>query len=135
MKENKKTILIVDDTETNIDILFELLNDSYDILVSLDGLGALEIVKNDKIDLILLDIVMPEVDGYEVCNILKKDLKTKDIPVVFITAKTDKDSIERAYEVGGVDYVTKPFQPFELLECVKVHLNLWDNNSFILRYL
>lgn len=69
MQENKKTILVVDDTETNIDILLELLSDRYDILVALDGESALEIVQVDKVDLILLDIMMPEMDGYEVCTI------------------------------------------------------------------
>jgi len=123
-KEEKKTILVVDDTEINIDIMLELLSDDYDILVALDGEGALEIVKEDKVDLILLDIMMPEMNGYEVCTLLKNNLKTKDIPVIFITAKTDEDSIEKAYEVGGIDYVTKPFKPRELLARVKTQLRL-----------
>ena len=121
--EKKSTILIVDDTETNIDILLELLSDKYDIMVALDGASALEITNEDGIDLILLDIMMPDMDGYEVCEVLKNNHLTKDIPVVFITAKTDEDSIERAYEVGGIDYVTKPFKPRELLARVKTHLD------------
>lgn len=124
MIEKKPTILVVDDTETNIDILLELLSDDYDITVALSGESALEIAKEDSIDLILLDIMMPRMDGYEVCRILKKDDKTKDIPIIFITAKTDEDSIERAYEVGGIDYVTKPFKPRELTARVKTQLNL-----------
>ena len=126
MIEEKKTILIVDDTETNIDILLELLGDEYDVMVALSGAGALEIAKEEKIDLILLDIMMPEMDGYEVCQILKSDNSTKDIPVIFITAKTDEDSIEKAYEVGGIDYVTKPFKPRELLVRVKTQISLRD---------
>ena len=122
--QKKKTILIVDDTETNIDILLELLSDEYDILVSLDGKNALEIVDEEKIDLILLDIMMPNMDGYEVCSILKASETTKDIPVIFITAKTDEDSIEKAYEVGGIDYVVKPFKPRELKARVKTQLEL-----------
>jgi len=137
MIENRQTILLVDDTETNIDILLELLGDEYDVMVALSGQGALEIVKDDKIDLILLDIMMPEMDGYEVCQILKNDNSTKDIPVIFITAKTDEDSIEKAYEVGGVDYVTKPFKPRELIVRVKTHIklkNLIENLEYMASY-
>ncbi len=121
---DESTILIVDDTETNIDILLELLDDKYDILVALSGESALEIVESEKIDLILLDIMMPNMDGYEVCQKLKAQERFREIPVVFITAKTDEDSIERAYEVGGIDYITKPFKPRELLARVKNQLKL-----------
>jgi diguanylate cyclase (GGDEF)-like protein len=126
MNNQKHTILIVDDTESNIDILLELLGQEYDILVSLDGKNALSIIENESIDLILLDIMMPEIDGYEVCRILKSQASTEDIPVIFITAKTDEDSIEMAYEVGGIDYVTKPFKPRELTARVKTQLKLID---------
>ncbi|MDO8454018.1 MAG: diguanylate cyclase [Sulfurimonas sp.] len=124
MREKKRTILVVDDTETNIDILLNLLGDDYDVTVALSGENALEIADTESLDLILLDIMMPKMDGYEVCKILKANEKTKDIPVIFITAKTDEDSIERAYEVGGIDYVTKPFKPRELTARVKTQLNL-----------
>ncbi len=117
------SILVVDDTETNIDILLTLLDD-YDIAVATDGVSALEIVQEEKIDLILLDIMMPNMDGYEVCRRLKANPATQDIPVVFITAKTDEASIERAYDVGGIDYVTKPFKPKELLARVDRELKL-----------
>ncbi len=122
--QEKKTILIVDDTETNIDILLDLLDDKYDVLVALSGESALEIVEKEKIDLILLDIMMPIMDGYAVCSLLKENDNSKDIPVIFITAKTDEDSIEKAYEVGGFDYVTKPFKPRELLARIKTQLKL-----------
>ncbi len=124
MKDKKPTILVVDDTETNIDILLELLSDDYDVTVALNGESALEIANEEILDLILLDIMMPDMDGYKVCEILKESEKTKDIPIIFITAKTDEDSIERAYEVGGIDYVTKPFKPRELSARVKTQLNL-----------
>ena len=123
MKE-RNTILIVDDTETNIDILLELLGDKYDILVALNGENALSILQEERVDLILLDIMMPIMDGYSVCSILKSKENLKDIPVIFITAKTDEDSIEKAYEVGGIDYVTKPFKPRELLARIKTQLKL-----------
>ncbi len=122
--QNLPTILVVDDTESNIDILVELLGDDYEVMVSLDGEGALEIAQEDDIDLILLDIMMPEMDGYEVCNRLKEKEKTKHIPIIFLTAKSDEDSIEKAYDVGGTDYVTKPFRPKELLARVKKELTI-----------
>ena len=115
MMDMHKTILIVDDTDTNIHVLMELLDDKYDILASLNGYDALEIINEEHIDLILLDIMMPLIDGYEVCKKLKENPKTKDIPIIFITAKTDEDSIAKAYEVGGVDYITKPFKAREVL--------------------
>ena len=130
MNNKKHTILIVDDTESNIDILLELLDEKYDILVSLDGENALNIIKNEKIDLILLDIMMPGFNGYEVCKILKSNPDTENIPIIFITAKTDEDSIEKAYEVGGVDYVTKPFKPRELTARVRTQLKLADLLSY-----
>jgi CheY-like chemotaxis protein len=120
---NKKKILIVDDTVANIDILIELLKD-YNIIDTTSGKDALLIAQNEKIDLVLLDIVMPEMNGYEVCRKLKQNQKIKDIPIIFITAKTDEDSIEEAYESGGIDYITKPFKPKELLTKVKTHLEL-----------
>jgi len=123
MKE-KNTVLIVDDTETNIDILLELLGEKYDILVALNGENALSILEEEHVDLILLDIMMPSMDGYSVCSILKSKESLRDIPVIFITAKTDEDSIEKAYEVGGIDYVTKPFKPRELLARIKTQLKL-----------
>lgn len=119
----EKTILIVDDTKENIQMLTGLLED-YDLLVALSGEKALSIAGAEKIDLILLDILMPGLDGYETCRKLKSSNKTKDIPIIFITAKTDEDSIEKAYEEGGVDYVTKPFKPRELLARVRTHLKL-----------
>ena len=120
-----KTILIVDDTIANLDILVELL-DQYDVIDATNGKDALEIASTEKIDLILLDIMMPDMDGYEVCERLKANDKTKYIPVVFITAKTDEHSIYRAYDVGGTDYITKPFLPKELLARVKKELKMQD---------
>lgn len=119
----KRTILTVDDTITNLDILVELL-DEYDVIDATNGKEALEIAREENIELILLDIMMPEMDGYEVCQKLKENEKTRDIPVIFITAKTDEESIAKAFKFGGVDYVTKPFKPQELLARVETHLKL-----------
>jgi len=121
MEEN--TILVVDDTITNLDILVEIL-DNYDVIEVTNGRDALEIVKEENIDLILLDIVMPDMDGFEVCQKLKADKKTKNIPVIFITAKTDEEAIEKAYDTGGMDYITKPFKPKELLARVNTQLQI-----------
>ena len=118
-----ETILVVDDNEVNIDIINGLLF-GYDVVVATDGETAIELANQEKIDLILLDIMMPAMDGYEVCEILKNNPKTQDIPVIFITAKLDENSIEKAYDVGGIDYVTKPFKPKELLARVKTQLHL-----------
>jgi len=105
----RKSVLVVDDTPTNIDILLEILTEEYDVAVALDGESALESVDESKPDIILLDIMMPGMDGYEVCTTLKKHESTRDIPVVFITAMNDiKDEI-KGFEVGAVDYITKPF--------------------------
>ncbi len=120
---NNATILIVDDTKANISILLSLLND-YDLLVALSGEKALSLVEKNDIDLILLDIMMPEMDAYEVCRILQSQESTKDIPILFITAKTDEESIEKAFASGGIDYVTKPFNPRELLARVKNQVKL-----------
>jgi len=122
--EDIKTILIVDDTDTNVDILNELLEDKYDIMVAIDGEFALEIIDKNIPDLILLDIMMPNIDGYEVCRRLKLNLKTKDIPVIFLTVKDDECSIEKAYDAGGIDYITKPFKPKELLARIKTQLTM-----------
>ncbi|MEA3522229.1 MAG: diguanylate cyclase [Campylobacterota bacterium] len=124
MPNTNATVLIVDDTKSNINILLELLSDEYDVVVALDGASALDTLKEEDIDLVLLDIMMPEMDGYEVCEILKKDAALKEIPIIFITAKTDEDSIEKAYDVGGMDYVTKPFKPKELLARVRTQLHI-----------
>jgi len=120
-----RTILVVDDTISNLDILIELLHD-YDVIDATNGKDALEIAEEEEIDLILLDIMMPDMDGYETCQKLKSNSTTKNIPIIFITAKSDEDSIEKAYEIGGIDYVTKPFKPKELLARVNRELQLQD---------
>ena len=117
-------ILVVDDSESSIEILVELLGSDYDVLVALDGETAIEIANEDKPKIILLDIVMPELNGFEVCQKLKNSPCTKHIPIIFITAKSDEESIEMAYDLGGIDYVTKPFKSKELLARVKTQIEL-----------
>jgi len=103
--------------------LIELLND-YEVSVALNGKKVLKIVEKKDFCLILLDLVMPGMDGFEICKILKSQPHTKNIPVIFITARTDEDSIEKAYDIGGIDYVTKPFRPKELLAKIRRELKL-----------
>lgn len=110
MDENMTfSILVVDDTETNIDILMETLADEYDVRVALDGESALDYLADELPDLILLDIMMPGMDGYEVCSRLKADPATREIPVIFLTAMTDEQNEAKGLALGAVDYVTKPF--------------------------
>ena len=123
--DDDKTILIVDDTVANLDLLAELL-DNYDIIDATSGEEALEILEEEKVDLILLDIMMPGMDGFEVCRRLREKPETKEIPIIFITAKNDEDSIEKAYDIGGSDYITKPFKPKELRARVKMQLKLQE---------
>lgn len=118
-------ILIVDDNTNNIQVLGNILRENeYEIAIALSGQEALEWVDSEDFDLVLLDIMMPEMDGYEVCQRIKKIDKHKDIPIIFLTAKTDTDSIVNGLEYGAVDYITKPFNSSELLARVKTHLDL-----------
>lgn len=105
------SVLVVDDTETNIDLLVETLGDDYDVSVAMDGKSALESVAADPPDLVLLDIMMPGIDGYEVCRQLKSDDKTRKIPVVFVTAMGEVTDETRGFELGAVDFITKPISP------------------------
>ncbi len=118
----KKNILIIDDTVSNIDTLVELLDEKYEIFAATNSQDASELLEEEKIDLVLLDIVMPDVDGFEICRRLKNNSKTENIPVIFITANSDEESIEKAYELGGVDYITKPFRTREVLSRINTHL-------------
>jgi len=120
---SQKTILVVDDTEENIDILVNMLT-GYDIAVALDGEGALEIANSEEIDLILLDVMMPVMDGYEVCKRLKESEKTRDIPVIFLSAKIEIEDEIKGLELGAVDYISKPFSPPRVKERIKNHLLL-----------
>lgn len=118
-------ILIVDDNTQNIQVLGSILKkENYDVSVSMNGLDALEFLVNEKPDLILLDVMMPQMNGYEVCRILKKDKMLKKIPVIFITAKTNAEDVVKGFKVGAIDYITKPFNAEELLARVKTHVEL-----------
>ncbi|KJU82702.1 two-component hybrid sensor and regulator [Candidatus Magnetobacterium bavaricum] len=126
MSENKYGVLIVDDEPVNRQLLRQILMERYRLYFATDGVNALEVVVKVRPDLILLDIMMPQMDGYEVCRRLKADLLTADIPVIFISALTEIDEKVNAFNSGGVDYISKPFQREEVLVRVRTHLNLYN---------
>jgi len=108
----KKLILLVDDTPANIKVALNILKDSYSTLIATDGAKALELAKESpQPDLILLDVMMPDMDGYEVCIRLKADPDTREIPIIFLTGKTEADAETRGFQLGAVDYIHKPFSP------------------------
>jgi len=124
-EEKKSSVLIVDDVAKNIQLVANILTKAgYGVNFSLDGSMAVEHALKGNFDLILLDIMMPGMDGFEVCRRLKENPKTSDVPIIFLTARTDDESIAKGFEMGGVDYITKPFNPRELLARVKTHIRL-----------
>ena len=130
---SKAEILAVDDTPMNLDIILETLDDEYEISISSDGKEALEVLETTIPDLILLDIMMPGMDGFEVCSILKKDERLKDIPVIFLTALNSTEDVVKGLSLGAVDYVYKPFNPEELRSRVRTHIELKRSREEIIR--
>ncbi len=122
---SKSTVLIVDDSPENITVLGALLRQECTVRVATSGEKALQIVNSDHPpDLILLDVIMPGMDGYEVCNMIKANPATKNIPIIFITAKSGEDDEVKGFELGAVDYITKPFSPVVIKARVRTHLEL-----------
>jgi len=123
--DTKITILIVDDNHQNLRVVSSFLKDkNYNLALATSGVKTLELLEKIETDLILLDIMMPEMDGLETCRILKANPKTADIPVIFLTAKNQTEDIVEGFEAGGVDYITKPFNRDELLVRIKNHVDL-----------
>ena len=137
-EQNKKgTVLVVDDSPGNIDILNAALSEEYNVIIATSGEKALGIAESNHPELILLDIMMPGMDGYEVCLRLKNNPTTCSIPVIFITSLNETEKEEQGFEVGCVDYLTKPIVPTVALARVKAHIALrnsqkelqeWNNN-------
>jgi len=118
-------ILIVDDTPSNIQMLTTILKDKgYQISVATNGRRALEVMERIQPDLVLLDVMMPEMDGFETCSRIKASDQWSHIPIIFLTSKTDTEDIVHGFELGAVDYVGKPFNPHELLARVNTHLTI-----------
>ena len=128
----KPTILVVDDTPGNLSLMMELLKTDYQVKLANNGERGLKLATTAQPpDLILLDIMMPGMDGYEVCQKLKADPHTRDIPVVFLTAKSDVEDEKKGLEIGAVDYITKPISPPVVLARVKIHLALKAQADFL----
>ncbi|MEZ7861916.1 MAG: two-component system response regulator [Aeromonadaceae bacterium] len=128
----KPTILVVDDTPENLTMMSFLLKDRYKVKVANHGQKALRIAASEpQPDLILLDIMMPEMDGYEVCRQLQQDLQTRNIPIIFLTAKSSVEDEEFGLGLGAVDYITKPISPPVVLARVKTHLSLKASADFL----
>lgn len=129
----KQTILVVDDAPENIDLLYLVLGSIYNIKVALNGEKALEIASNpaDLPDLILLDVMMPGMDGYEVCRQLKTSSLTCKIPVIFISALSEKQDESKGFEAGAVDYIVKPVSTPIVRARVKTHLAIYDQNKLL----
>lgn len=125
MFTNKPTVLIVDDTTANLQLLAAILGEEYIVKIANNGIRAIEIAKeSDFIDLILLDIMMPELDGYEVCKILKNNPKTSEIPIIFVTAKDEVSDQIKGFNLGAVDYIVKPFEVVLVKARANTHINL-----------
>ncbi|MCW3787471.1 response regulator [Plebeiibacterium sediminum] len=125
-------ILAVDDNQDNLRVVSSFLKDKgYKIALALNGHDALEILNNTKIDLVLLDIMMPKMDGFTVCKKIKENPKLVDIPIIFLTAKTETDDIVKGFEMGGVDYITKPFKKEELYARVSSHITIKRTQDYI----
>ena len=131
----KKNILCIDDVEMNLFILeslFESVTEKhYDVFTALSAQKGLEVLQQNNIDLILLDVMMPEIDGFMMAKMVKSNKQLKNIPIIFVTAKTDDATIEKCYEVGGSDYVSKPFNSVELLKRVDFHLKFRDRERLL----
>ena len=126
LPEQKPTLLLVDDEATNLQVLRQILQDDYRLLYAKDGEKALELAQNHAVDLILLDIMMPAMTGYDVCRKLKALAHTAPVPVIFVTALADVKDETEGFEVGAVDYITKPVSPPIVRARVRTHLSLVD---------
>ncbi|GAB1477178.1 two-component system response regulator [Bacillota bacterium] len=138
MTEEKPVVLVADDNFDNILLINEILKDFYSVRVATDGEKALKVAAKIQPDIILMDVMMPLMDGYETCRRLKQDENLKDIPVLFLTAKADADDEKAGFDLGAADYIAKPVNPSILSARIKTHLNLKkardrlkDQNSFL----
>ncbi|GAB1448048.1 MAG: hybrid sensor histidine kinase/response regulator [Bacteroidia bacterium] len=129
--KTKDLILVIDDQPNNLKVIAGLLADEYEISIASNGETALSMLEKAQPDLILLDIMMPGMDGFETCKQLKSNPNTASIPVIFLTAKTDIDDITKGFKCGAVDYVTKPFNPAEVKARVKNHLGLYKSQNLL----
>lgn len=128
--ETKRThkILVIDDDPKSLGVLGNILDqEDYELYLAADGESSLHVAEKELPDLILLDILMPDMDGFETCQRLKANPQLIDIPIIFLTAKTEMEDLEKGFHLGGVDYITKPFHARELLARIRTHLSLQDS--------
>ncbi len=129
----KDLIFVIDDNRMNIQLLNSILiKENYNVISTLDSEKAYDIAVKEKPDLILLDIMMPKLDGFEVCKILKSRRETKYIPIIFLTARNDEEGVQKGFKLGAADYVTRPFNRAELLARIETHLSLKHNQERLL---
>ncbi|MDX4071543.1 diguanylate cyclase [Aliarcobacter skirrowii] len=131
IEENRASILIVDDMSTNLMMLSDILKDDYNIKISKTGEKAIELCKNLDIDLVLLDIEMPLMNGYEVCKNLKNYEKTKNIPIIFVSAKNSEEDEEYGLNLGAIDYISKPFSKVIIKARVKNQIKLKQKTELL----
>ena len=129
MEIDKKLIILVDDNLANLKIGYIILKEKYDVATAPSAKKMFSLLENNSPALILLDIDMPEMNGYEAIKILKSKPETKNIPVIFLTAKTESDNELQGLSLGAVDYITKPFQPPLLLKRIEVHILLEEQRK------
>ena len=125
MDKNKNTILVVDDIPQNIQLVSDILREQYRVLFATDGVSALNVLKNKYIDLVLMDIMMPGMDGFETTRRIREDLLLTEIPIIFLSANVDQTNLIKGYERGAVDFIAKPFNPVELKLRIKTQLDLY----------
>jgi two-component system sensor histidine kinase/response regulator len=133
--KTKKNILIVDDNQINLEVISNYLNENdYQLFFALNGRSALQITETHDIDLVLMDIMMPGLDGFETTKLIHDNLKNKEVPIIFVTAKNQTKDIVQGFNTGGVDYITKPFNGEELSIRVKTHIDLADAKKTIIQF-
>jgi len=132
MHKPMKRILVIDDLPENVFMLQDRLeHEGYEVLTAYNGKSGIEKAQNELPDLILLDVMMPDINGFEVCKTLVGDSRTSDIPIILVTAKTDPEDIKEGLDAGAYDYIKKPINKIELLARVKSELKLSDANKLI----
>jgi len=132
---NDAVILLVDDVPQNIQVLGEILKDEgYSFAIAMSGKETFRLLEKELPDLILLDVMLPDTDGFEVCRRIKEKERTSEIPVIFLTARTETDDKVRGLELGAVDYITKPFEAAEVIARVRTHVQLKKSKDLIRQY-
>ncbi len=132
MEKKDIQILVVDDHDHNLELVkWVFKTEDYNLLFAENGMQALELLKNNDIDLILLDIMMPDMDGFETCEKIKSNVNWVDIPIIFLTARTEINDIVSGFNHGGVDYISKPFSKEELIVRVRNHIHLKLMRDFL----